>query len=260
MHPLEWVEIVGVVVAALPPMAFARAIGVAAARAAGSARRRATRPRGRRAGAGHAELRAGRRPCRSGGLGGAGAQRAARRVGQPVAAGRGAVHERPRRWTTRCGTEARSADRRWSWSRAGMSQRPRVLLLNDGAREHAQLEQPRIRHTGRSRRRSPPVRATPACRSARRWWRSPRRSPSWDDGALAVARDRLEADAGEAFMIDAAAVAANFEMMTRVADGTGARFPRSGCARADRPGIGVHGRTALTRRHRRGRTVQGVRP
>jgi hypothetical protein len=47
----------------------------------------------------------------------------------------------------------------------------------------------------------------------------------WDDGALAVARDRLVADAGEAFMVDAAAVAANFEMMTRVADGTGAKFP-----------------------------------
>jgi hypothetical protein len=47
----------------------------------------------------------------------------------------------------------------------------------------------------------------------------------WDDRSLAVARDRLEADAGEAFMVDAAAVAANFEMMTRVADGTGAKFP-----------------------------------
>lgn len=46
-----------------------------------------------------------------------------------------------------------------------------------------------------------------------------------DDAALAVARDRLVAAAGEAFMIDAAAVAANFEMMTRVADGTGARLP-----------------------------------
>jgi hypothetical protein len=44
----------------------------------------------------------------------------------------------------------------------------------------------------------------------------------WDDDALRVARERLVADAGEAFMVDAAAVAANFEMMTRVADGTGA--------------------------------------
>ncbi len=47
----------------------------------------------------------------------------------------------------------------------------------------------------------------------------------WDDDALAAARARLEDTAGEAFMIDAAAVAANFEMMTRVADGTGARHP-----------------------------------
>lgn len=47
----------------------------------------------------------------------------------------------------------------------------------------------------------------------------------WDEPGLTAARDRLEAVAGEAFMIDAAAVIANFEMMTRVADGTGARFP-----------------------------------
>jgi hypothetical protein len=45
-----------------------------------------------------------------------------------------------------------------------------------------------------------------------------------DDGALAEARRRLVDRAGEAFMVDAAAVAANFEMMTRVADGSGARF------------------------------------
>ena len=47
----------------------------------------------------------------------------------------------------------------------------------------------------------------------------------WDDDQLDRARARLAAVAGEAFMVDAAAVAANFEMMTRVADGTGARFP-----------------------------------
>ena len=46
-----------------------------------------------------------------------------------------------------------------------------------------------------------------------------------DEAALAAARDALCAAAGEAFMVDAAAVIANFEMMTRVADGTGARFP-----------------------------------
>lgn len=44
----------------------------------------------------------------------------------------------------------------------------------------------------------------------------------YDDLALAAARSALEQAAGSEFMIDAAAVAANFEMMTRVADGTGA--------------------------------------
>jgi len=49
-----------------------------------------------------------------------------------------------------------------------------------------------------------------------------------DDAALVAARDALVTVAGEAFMIDAAAVVANFEMMTRVADGTGARFSEEG--------------------------------
>ena len=40
----------------------------------------------------------------------------------------------------------------------------------------------------------------------------------------------LVAAAGEVFMVDAAAVVANFEMMTRVADGTGARFPEGAAA------------------------------
>ncbi len=46
-----------------------------------------------------------------------------------------------------------------------------------------------------------------------------------DDEELAVARSRLIAVTDEAFMVDAAAVAANFEMMTRLADGTGAAMP-----------------------------------
>lgn len=46
-----------------------------------------------------------------------------------------------------------------------------------------------------------------------------------DLDVIAAARERLAAASGRAFMIDAAAVVANFEMMTRVADGTGARFP-----------------------------------
>ncbi|MEQ1874299.1 MAG: hypothetical protein ABL953_11280 [Ilumatobacteraceae bacterium] len=49
-----------------------------------------------------------------------------------------------------------------------------------------------------------------------------------DEAALVAARAALVASAGEEFMIDAAAVVANFEMMTRVADGSGARFPEQG--------------------------------
>jgi hypothetical protein len=45
-----------------------------------------------------------------------------------------------------------------------------------------------------------------------------------DDDELAASRGALVADTTEAFMVDAAAVAANFEMMTRLADGTGARL------------------------------------
>ena len=45
-----------------------------------------------------------------------------------------------------------------------------------------------------------------------------------DPDALNGARAALSAVGGEAFMLDAAAVMANFEMMTRVADATGARF------------------------------------
>jgi hypothetical protein len=46
-----------------------------------------------------------------------------------------------------------------------------------------------------------------------------------DDAELAAARDALVAETDEGFMVDAAAVAANFEMMTRLADGTGAAMP-----------------------------------
>ena len=45
-----------------------------------------------------------------------------------------------------------------------------------------------------------------------------------DDDELAVARSALVEETDVAFMVDAAAVAANFEMMTRLADGTGARL------------------------------------
>ena len=45
-----------------------------------------------------------------------------------------------------------------------------------------------------------------------------------DDDELEGARAVLVAETDVAFMVDAAAVAANFEMMTRLADGTGARL------------------------------------
>ena len=46
-----------------------------------------------------------------------------------------------------------------------------------------------------------------------------------DDAALATSREALICNAGLAATIDAAAVVANFEMMTRLADSTGARMP-----------------------------------
>ncbi len=46
-----------------------------------------------------------------------------------------------------------------------------------------------------------------------------------DDQSLEAARSALADETDEAFMVDAAAVAANFEMMTRLADGTGSRMP-----------------------------------
>lgn len=46
-----------------------------------------------------------------------------------------------------------------------------------------------------------------------------------DDDALASAREALVVATDDALMVDAAAVAANFEMMTRLADSTGARMP-----------------------------------
>lgn len=68
----------------------------------------------------------------------------------------------------------------------------------------------------------------------------------WDDDELAEARQRLVDETNEVFMIDAAAVAANFEMMTRVADGTGARFTAESTARRvdlDRQ-LGIQGFTS----------------
>jgi hypothetical protein len=48
-----------------------------------------------------------------------------------------------------------------------------------------------------------------------------------DRDALDRARRTLVDRAGDDAMVDAAAVVANFEMMTRLADGTGARMPEA---------------------------------
>ena len=63
-----------------------------------------------------------------------------------------------------------------------------------------------------------------------------------------AARRALVARAGEAAMVDAAAVVANFQMMTRLADGTGARYPAAHLA-ASEPTIARMGAaTMLSRR------------
>jgi hypothetical protein len=48
-----------------------------------------------------------------------------------------------------------------------------------------------------------------------------------DIAEMGGARHALVTVAGPELMVDAAAVAANFHMMTRLADGTGARYPGS---------------------------------
>ena len=68
-----------------------------------------------------------------------------------------------------------------------------------------------------------------------------------DDEELATARSALIAETDEAFMVDAAAVAANFEMMTRLADGTGAAMPEERLARSGQA-IEVMGIADLTSR------------
>ena len=75
-----------------------------------------------------------------------------------------------------------------------------------------------------------------------------------DDDALAAAREILTSATDEAFMVDAAAVAANFEMMTRLADSTGARMPGEVLEQRAQA-IGVMGVAELTsRRSDRART------
>ena len=68
-----------------------------------------------------------------------------------------------------------------------------------------------------------------------------------DDDALTSTRDDLIGATDEGFMVDAAAVAANFEMMTRLADSTGSRMP-SEVLESRAAQIGVMGISQLTSR------------
>ncbi len=70
---------------------------------------------------------------------------------------------------------------------------------------------------------------------------------STDDEELAASRAALVDASDDAFMVDAAAVAANFEMMTRLADGTGARMPSDVLERRA-AAIGAMGVAELTSR------------
>ncbi len=78
-------------------------------------------------------------------------------------------------------------------------------------------------------------------------WRSLTACAESDDDALEETRSRLVAATDEAFMVDAAAVACNFEMMTRLADATGARLPAERLERSA-AAIGVMGAAGFTSR------------
>ena len=87
-------------------------------------------------------------------------------------------------------------------------------------------------------------------------------SPARDNDALAAARADLSAAAGEAVMVDAAAVVANFEMMTRLADGrkrvaAHGSHPDGGVRRAH-PGrrSGHEAPAPVDRRHPHGRLTR----
>ncbi|MFK8024392.1 MAG: hypothetical protein AB8G26_10570 [Ilumatobacter sp.] len=73
---------------------------------------------------------------------------------------------------------------------------------------------------------------------------------SGDSGPLAAARSALVDAMGEAALVDAVAVSANFHMMTRVADGTGTPLDRRSVASTEalRAQIGVD--DFVSRRHR----------
>lgn len=62
-----------------------------------------------------------------------------------------------------------------------------------------------------------------------------------DDAALAAARTALGAELGAEQLVDAAAVASNFERMVRIADGTGIPLdaPMAALSDADRSSLGL---------------------
>ena len=70
---------------------------------------------------------------------------------------------------------------------------------------------------------------TSACRTPASCLRFATAAARLDDelAEMDEARQCARRRAGESAMIDAAAVAANFHMMTRLADGTGARYPEA---------------------------------
>ena len=217
-----------IVVATLPPVAFARAAGVPLPAIPVPGRGQPDWPRGRRACARKVELGSRCSACGSGRVGCASTQRTARRVGQPVASSRCAVHERPADGRSAVESGHAQSPANGTSRRAGFAN-TRVLLLNGFTRQHAQLEQHRIWNSPPTLALSPTVTgdaglphgAELVAFADRGGWC--RRSSAGHGSPSA-----LVACAGEAFMIDAAAVVANFEMMTRVADGTGARFPEAG--------------------------------
>ncbi|MEL6890071.1 MAG: hypothetical protein AAFP84_00625 [Actinomycetota bacterium] len=78
-------------------------------------------------------------------------------------------------------------------------------------------------------------------------WRFASACAGSDDDELAAARAAVVDATDTAFMVDASAVAANFEMMTRLADSTGARMPAE-VLEARAGAIGALGVAELTSR------------
>ena len=106
--------------------------------------------------------------------------------------------------------------------------------MSDCPRQHAQLEQRRNRPAASTWPRSPTAAPGVGLAHGDALLRFASACGGTDDAELAAARAALVAETDEAFMVDAAAVAANFEMMTRLADGTGAAMPAERLERSAR--------------------------